>query len=303
MEAKKKLELESLKNEYLRLRGSFNEKELALFERRLWKAAKGTFDGKSPRQRDWLAAEFGGPLYDYIQRSRLINFGDWVDPLWECIVHQSMPTATAVRLGRKAKSLAAHKGLSNAEALSMVTEDYEHAGYLSVNVDGKKFRRRKPKTHTRKPQKNLDGFLDFDVNDTKKFNSALRAMISQFIDVRLKGVEPSIKNDLVTDFFYCLRVLKEDLMRDVKRLRTEQKKMVESERPSFWRFKRACEVLGVEPGSPTKPPNFADIRKRYRDKAARFHPDRNNGDEQYVKQYHAVNRAWELIKTYYRTEK
>jgi hypothetical protein len=302
MVAKKKLE--SLRDEYLRRRDSLNEKELAVFERRLWEAAKRTFDSTPPRQRDWFVDEFGGQAYDYMQRSRLINFGDWVEPLWKYVLERDMPSATGIRLARKAKALAADKGLSNAESLSMIIEDYEHAGYLSVNADGKKVRRAHPTTRVRKPKRQkLDGFLDFDVTNTKKFNTALQAMISQFIEARLKGVEPSIKNELVADFDYCLRVLREDLMRDVNRLRAEQKKLVESERPSFRRFKRACEVLGVEAGSPTKLPNLSDLRKRYRDKAARFHPDRNNGDEQYVKQYHAVNQAWELIKTYYRMEK
>lgn len=291
--------LNSLMDEYLRTKDSLNEKELALLEYTLWEAAKETFDGPAPERQRWFRERFGGHNHSYDQRSRVLSFGDWADPLWERVLHQNMAVATATKLGQKAKTLSEDKGLSNTEALSMVFEDYEHSGYLVTNANGKKYRRTRPKARVRKPQKNLTGFLDFDVDNTRKFTTTMRAMVSQFIEGRLEGIAPSIKNELVTNFYYCLRILQEDLMRDIKRLRGVQKKLSEPEKPSFYRFKRACEVLGVSVPSPIKLPNLRNLKKRYWSRAARFHPDRNNGDEQYVKQYHAVNKAWEIIKSYY----
>ena len=300
--ASMKQELDRQKDEYLTQRDSLNEKERALFERSLWDAAKGIFKGPTPERRNWFRDEFGEPTSTYERRSTVLNLGSWAEPIWDHVIHNNMSLTAAVRLGREAKAKAASTGTSNADALLVVLKDYEGSGYETTSATGKRYRRANPKTEAHKPQKNLDGFLDFDVNNTKKFNSAIHAMVSQFVEARLKGVEPSIKNELVTDFYYGLKVLREDLIRELNRLRAEQRRLAESEKPSFRRFKVACGVLGAEATSPKRPPSFQDLRRRYRDKAARFHPDRNNGDDQYVKQYHAVNEAWELIKNYYRKE-
>jgi hypothetical protein len=296
-----KAKLNQLLSDYREEVGSLNEKERAALERHLWAVARTTFDKVAPKRRDWFKEALDIQGRDCDLRSQLINHGEWFDVVWVRILEHGLPLTTAAQLARDTKRLGTEEGLSYPDALVRVLKEYDSREFETVTADGKRFRKGAPNSKRRPPKENMDGFLDFDSKSTKKFRSAMRAMVTQHIEARLPDIDRSIQQELLRDFHYGLRVLLKDLGIEVNRHHKRLLAKKESERPSWRRFQTACEVLGAA-ATPKSTPTREELRKRYRERAAKHHPDRNNGEERYVKQYHAVNQAWDIIKDYYQLE-
>jgi hypothetical protein len=291
--------LQSLLDEYHRTVDSLTEKEKAILERKIWVEAKRIHKSKYPDYRSWVIDGMGEKPNSLEKRARLINFGDWTEPLWKRIDSEGMPVHTCVMLARKAKQTAAQSGASHAEALKKVLENYDSddSTYVATTPDGKTYRRRRPKTKVKKPKQNGHKEWELEVKNSRELWSLLDSIFSHFISFRLAGLDESVQNDLTKDFTYQLRAVYEDFIKEVNRFRREIR-LKNQNRIGVYKLRQACEALGVQTPGRGKPVNMKDVKVRYRKLAARFHPDRNGGKDDMIKQYHAVNEALETIKAY-----
>jgi len=290
--------LQSLLDEYHRTADSLTEKEKAILERRIWIEAKRVYKSKFPNYRSWVVDGMGEKPYVLEKRARLINFGDWTEPLWKRI-DEGLPVQTGVVLGRQAKQLAAETGGTYTDALKEVLEKYDNdsSTYIATTPDGRTYRRRRPKTKVKKPKQNGHKEWELEVKNSRELWSLLDTIFSHFISFRLAGLDESVQNDLTKDFTYQLRAVYEDFIKEVNRFRKEIKIKTRT-RVGVYKLRQACEALGVQTPGRGKPVNMQDVKVRYRKLAARFHPDRNGGNNDMIKQYHAVNEALETIKAY-----
>lgn len=291
--------LEHLKDVYLQTRELLNEKELAALERRIWILLKSVEPRKFRNRCKWFSSTFGGPNYGYKFRSILYSYESWGDPLWERVLHRKMLVRTAVVLGRRAKRKSTLESISITRALEYVLEEYDGTGHVVVR-DGHIYRSKHPNAVIRK---NRDGECTsgYDVSSYKRFKDTVIMLTEEFLESRLGGIPTSIAEEMNEDFMYGLRVLFEDMIKKVSKLRADKKRLDEVLKISWHKYRSACGVLGIIVRK-QKPLAYESLKKRYRTRAARFHPDRNSGDEKYVKQYHAVNEAWEIIKAYHQQE-
>lgn len=290
--------LQNLLDEYRRTASSLTEKEKAILERRIWVEVKKT--QKYRRYSDWVKdSDVGLSIYKCQNRMAMINSGDWINPLWERIDGESkMPLSTAVKLLKKAKAAAAETGRSGAEVLQEVLDEYDNDEdtIVSTLADGRVFRKKKPKTKIEEPRLNGHEW-EVDVENAKKLWALLDTVMGKFLKSRLKGLDQSVREDLTKDFIFQIRAVYEDLMKEVTRHRKDLKREAII-RIGAYKLRQACEALGVPTPKPGDPVNIQEAKVRYRRLAARFHPDRNAGQENMIKQYHAVNEALETIKMY-----
>lgn len=292
-----KQEFERIRDEYLRTRDDLTEKEKAELEKLLWSLHEERAGDRGHRH-PWYTREFGGGGgAQFDDRCHLISLGDWVDPLWDEIDKNHMPLTTAIRLARSAKRRALERRVSNKTALQEVLGEYLK-GFLRELPDGKWVRVPKPKAKVVREGSDKNRH---PITDAKQLRATIDAIMAEYLDRQLKDVDESVKLDLLKDFTFGLRALYEDLSQAVQKQRRLMRDGSFLQAVSWNRFRNACEVLGVHV-TKTKQPDLEDLRKRYRKLAAQFHPDRNNGAENMVKQYHAVNEAWECVKDYLRQE-
>ncbi len=280
--------LQSLIDEHHKTASSLCEKDLAILERKIWIEVKKS--RKYNRYIDWINNSGLGSVHKCQSRMTLINSGDCAEPLWDRIANDKMPAFTAVKLLRKARVIVAETGKSEAEAIREVLDEYDNDDNMTTaTIGGRTFRRKKPKIKKTK-------FSD-DTGNVKKLWVSLDAIMTGFLQTRLEGLDESICEDITADFIFQIRAVYEDVMRDVNGHRKDAKQEAII-RIGSYRLRQACESLGVQVPKFGDPVNLQEAKIRYRKLAARFHPDRNNGQDNMVKQYHAVNEALETIKAY-----
>lgn len=234
-----------------------------------------------------------------MNRMSMINSGDWVNPLWERIDGQEkMPLSTATKLLKKAKAFAAETGRPNAEILQEVLDEYDddENTILSTLPDGRTFRKKKPTVKVDAPKQNGREW-EVDVDNAKKLWVLLETILQKFLTTRIGSLDQSVRDDLSKDFMFQVRAVYEDVMKEVNRHRKDIKREAII-RVGAYKLRQACEALGVPVPKPGDPVNMQEAKVRYRRLAARFHPDRNAGQDSMIKQYHAVNEALETIKMY-----
>ena len=127
------------------------------------------------------------------------------------------------------------------------------------------------------------------------FYASIKALTDTFVNVRLEGIEPDIRKGLVQDFEYEVRASYEDLLKKIRNLRRDVNPS-DPEVITITAIRRACETLGISRPRGRYKVDIKRARSVYKRLAARYHPDRNNGSDKLVKQYHAVNEAWEIVK-------
>jgi hypothetical protein len=298
-------------DEWRELRGAMTKKESAQSVNDLFVAdTKRKNKGKKKKTssfREWAIANIGEGYGVAESHNRLLNFGTWVDPLW-VEVEQGLPVSRAVLLGREAVSRARTSRITEAEALLEVLKEFKDPATRRVSKTSKggvtyKSREIKKPTKPRKKAEDVDlsGVYvgKYDATNGRELWSAICSMAAAFVKIRAVNVDASIKKRLTKDFAFGLRVVYEDFQRDLekhnKRARLEAENLEYISRDAL---RLACRVLQISTPKVGDPVDMKAARSRYKTLAGRFHPDRNNGDEKFVKQYHAVNEAWKAIKLY-----
>lgn len=278
-------DLRDLLEQYREKMANLSEKEKALMERRIWTIAK--LGQTSSRCCYFFMEHLGGTTAMYELRQRMISFGDWFDPLW-IRIDSDMTPPTAVKLAQKARKIAATECMSNASALQRVLAEYDSDDMLpTILPNGKIVRKKRAKT---KPPTEV-------TDDVKKFWALLETHASEFLDKCLDQTEPSIKQELRHDFIYQMRAVYDDWRKSINRERKNAKEMAKI-RVGRDRIGFACERLGISVPKTGKPvADLDEAKKRYRVLAARYHPDLNK-DPNIVKQFHAVNEAWDIVRAY-----
>ncbi len=258
---------------------TLTQKERAVLEQQLWEGVKVPGTDRGASLRDLLGV--GQNALD--ARFQLLRLGDAADPLWQR-VEKDMTLETALHLLRSAKS----SGATLEEVISAYDEAAKKPGAVRSIGEGKTvvvgFKFVRPSEPTTK-------------KGARAFNSSVRALVTAYLNSELEDQPEAVRESLADDLFFGLRVLLDDLNAAVAKKRKESKDEKEVlQHPTLRQVKEACNVLGV-PVNRTGQFDMAEAKRKYRKMAATFHPDRNTNPD-VVKQYHAVNEAWNLLKEY-----
>lgn len=296
-------ELERLKNT-LRIRYNDKpaaQKELAVLEQRIWKMQKTIWKSMGvqvSRKEKYFSREFsvkGGPVSD---RANLLSTGAFGEFFWDLAAKERLPIRVGYKLARKARDLDFENSLGVVKACEAVWREYTKGTYQARTATGGITRRKKP----RPPPEELPEFSDPEkwdpnISESKRFRGALRTLTEGFVHARLEGIDESIQHDIIRDFEFEVRVAYEDLLKKVNKYRSELKMDALTEVSSS-EIRQACECLGVSPPKRGAELDMLQARTKYRKLAAQFHPDRAGKDPKIVRQYHAINEAWEIVQNY-----
>jgi hypothetical protein len=272
-----------------------NQYKIAKLERKVWsfysinRRDKGD---KTPLRRSQWFVEIGAKnTYGPAKRAGILLMGDLAKPLWDAIAVRKMPLATAYVLGKKAKG--------DPTKLKEFLEEYFSDKYIDYpNKDGYIHRRRppkKPKSKKTKPSIPEINPEDLRADNARMFYASIKALTDTFVNVRLEGIEPDVRRGLVEDFEYEVRVTYEDLLKKIRNLRRDFTPS-DTDTITVTAIRNACETLGISRPRGRHKVDIKRARSVYKRLAARYHPDRNNGSDKLVKQYHAVNEAWEVVE-------
>lgn len=266
---------QALVNEYKAKLSTLNEREMAEYELKIFKAAKreGKTEGIDPNNA--LAKLLGGSQYGYRHRRELLLEGQDADLLWERIIKGELPVLSATRILHGAKNLVIAEGISLADAVKRrLTEDYDEA--LNVHKrtlpNGKVIKVRNP---TRMPAigeskvQEQDGSFWDTVRDTlATVRDAAVAYTKDRLDSRSIPEVDIIK--------YCgrfeadIKTAIEDFQRALDRA---SRKLRHDDVVTRHQVVDACQMLVMDPPSPGKPIDMALAKQQKRRLVRAYHPD------------------------------
>ncbi len=297
--------------EWREFRGAMTKKESAqclsdlfLATRKKSKRSKGK---KTCSFREWAVKNIGEGYGTLETHNRLLSFGGWVDELWS-EVEKGLPITRAVVLARAAKERAREERIKEEEALSAVLKEFTDPANRTVqrtHAGGVTYRTKHIKRSTKPRKKAEDVDLSnvyvgkYDATNGRELWGAICDMAAAFVQTRVSELDQRTKDEITKDFAFGLRATYEDFQRELERHQRRMRHESENaELISRSVVLQACRVLQLSAPRTGEPVDMKAARSRYRTLAARFHPDRHDGDDQFVKQYHAVNEAWRAIRIY-----
>lgn len=275
--------------EFKELEDAMAESQKATEIASMWERHRAANPGRRIHFRHWLDRTFGnGKVHE--MRQQLYNRGSWVRPLWDAIDNDGMTVNTALRLVRNAEKMEG----SVPENLRKILDEYNSDEcVVHKTKDGRVIRRKK--AGPRKPKfRTEDVDVSHTLRDGKDLWATLLELGEEYVTARAPDLEDFERKQLSNQFTRGLRVVFEDFTRDVNNARRRNRgHRVKSVSKRSIRI--ACNILGV-PYRDGVLPDMTLANRRYKTLAARMHPDSNNGSEEMLKQYHAINEAWQILK-------
>lgn len=286
--------LEQLVHRYQAELSSLSNRQKAVIEQDIW-FLLGPYKRKEMDRRKTLSLILGGSHQDYEQRFILLNAGEAGAPFWSRLDSGEMSLYTAVRLYREAKSRAHRSRTGLPEAVIYVLAEYDALPVSYLPGGGfvrKKTAKKIPRPVTPPPRKPV-------TESSKAFFVAVRQLASDYLAMRLKGLDEIVAEKLWREFEAELNALLEEFAKKVYRTNLAERRIHEAEtevnRPLIV---KACRILCMDPPRPGAPIDRAHAKKNKAKLVRLYHPDAHGGDESMRPQYEAVLEAWSVVERY-----
>lgn len=310
-----------------RARPSADWREKALSEASIWEAMKEE-DRKLILKQDgysaaWLASLCGEPVSTYIARARTLKLDFDGFPMamaWHHLQKGESPSRVnrATTYARRAYEATVKQfrasGLdepsSEREGRRKFLMAFERA--ISASNPGNpdkpageaavKPRERVAPARPRQPKSITDHLVDGDGDEAKLLWQLIAGSILEptkaFVQSRLRDLDSeSVPAEIFEDFRGGIHTAFQEMLMSV-RLSRQQPVAREARQIKREKLTEALEVLRVpmKRGWENKDVNVKAIKQAYRRLSARFHPDKNPGNDQIVARYHQVQQAYQLLR-------
>jgi len=258
-----------------------SERERASLEAQIWSLIP-----KAERPDRGLAVymhdRFGAQSTHARCRQQLLLAGARAEALWARI-ESGMPLNTAVSVLRSVK------GAPDPEsAMAQALEDYDKTGYEARLSDGKVVRRRSPSRLRREaPPKS--------VPHDRTFWRSLRATMSEYVNSRLVGCDPTDADKLLRRFEVDLNLLIADFQDAISSV---PKRGIEIAAVSRRTLIASCRTLGMDPPKVGMPVDMKQATLQKRRHARVYHPDVHGGSEATRGQFESVMQAFKTLERY-----
>lgn len=270
------------------------EHERARLEAQIWglvpssERSKGGIGG-------YFRRKFNIPGYAITNRHQLHLEGEVVAPLWDRI-HQGMPIHTAMLILRDSRRSSQATGISLADEIKRHLEKHDNLGIAVQTSTGKVFRRNPAARATR--AESVESELPRatqEVSEAKNLWAKMRTMVSEYLDARLEGCDPSDIDDTKRRVEADLNVVISDMQDAVRRA---VRGRVDVESVTRRQVVDACRALGMDPPSPGKPVDEKKAKQQRKLYSRQYHPDVHGGSEETRHLFQAVNDSYKVLERY-----
>jgi hypothetical protein len=297
--------------EYKATEATITDRQKADLEEAVYQAATLERVRKSGEDRnDFLSKTIGIHKYDCSNRGGLRGRGAKVDPLWHRVESDSLPVRTAVELARKAEAEQYNSKGTFEEALAKVLAEYDSkpltllpsGKFIKVRRGGARNKRGggdKVAETQRTPISTDDTPIARSARDTWR---VIRQLTESMLKERMAGCDPIFIETTSRDFGVDLSALVESYQSRINRMGSSLRG--ESLIPSgkeMATVNDACRTLNLDEIDEVG--DIIDIiraRKNAKAFLAKFHPDKNPGENQklFERKYQAVVNALGVIEEY-----
>lgn len=303
---------EELSHAYREASGRLSERQKADLEELIFQAA--TIERVRPPGEDrgtFFFEKLGIPKYESSNRAGLRGRGAKADPLWSRIEKDSMPVRSAVELIRKAETMAYSNREDFLTALTRVLEEYDSKP-LAALPNGKFIKKRggrrlkddfeaaqEPAPPTVTSESPIAVISAKSSRDTWR---VIRQLTEAMLKERMAGCDPVFIETMSRDFSVDLSALIESYQGRINRmgstLRGESLIPAGKEKETV---NDACRTLNLD--EIERVGDILDIiraRKNAKAFLAKFHPDKNPGENQklFERKYQSVVNALGVIEEY-----
>lgn len=269
------------------------ERGLAL--RRLWSKRREVVKDKKSFK-EWVREEGLGKIKDCEFLVTLVGY-DWADPIW-ALVDDGYILYSAYNISREVRHKSRTSGRPASEILGEVLEGFKDRRKWQVSRPKRSCGRWSYVRVKATPERHVEGEAVYEVSTAKELWGAVRVMGRDFLKKQLPTtISEAERNELLDDFEFGMRAVFESLVKEARKRRLRSRQLAAS-LVGQTKLRLACECLRIPVPKKGELIDMDEARKKYWVLARRFHPDRNGSSEGHIKQYHAANEAWDVVKAY-----
>lgn len=315
--------------EYRRSHSQITQRQRAEHERQIWDAAKS--EERSWHRRGYFFQKLFGKdvctAHDIHRRSQLLGWGSAANLLWARIEDpdekMSLTTASNLYLtARKRLDEGRYPvGTSFREALLMELQIYETSSVVRTSSKGRTYRvkrtsrlpdfadvRAAKKKSSEPPLENATSNNSDDNGSNavagKRAWNVVREIVSEQIVNRIgEDADPFLVEQLYREFEHELKALIDTFSERVhSRRRAAQERRLLTDRTIRKHVKEALNLFGMDMPRRGQVFDVKLFRRRYRRVVKEYHPDRNPGNEDAMRQqFQAVTDAYERIMQWHQS--
>ena len=284
-----------------------SEFERARLEALMWQSVSAeerrTTLFKHRGQSEYISKILGVSEYEVAARRFLYLGGASSQTLWNSISNDKMPLAAARRILREAKNFKIDDRQTIESLIADKIAEYKKLDPYFNKDTGRIHRRQKPvgniqrkdefkivKTKTRKRKGNS--------NKSHDLWKDIRATITKLVSSQLKEVDDSVADLLRNELEGDLRSLIDSFGPKIKRAKENGSAREIGRKITRTKLLEACSTLVMNPPKPGKEVDLILAKKRYRSRAALFHPDKRGAHAETLPEWHALNEAFNFVNDY-----
>lgn len=220
--------------------------------------------------------------------------------MWDQVIDRKMLLSTAAQIVREARKLTVSAKISLEDAIQESLAVYESKPYI-IYVGGIPLHKGKPKRKPTIPAAVIKKPRSTVKTDDGILLARIRGEIAAYLEKRITGVEPILREKLVSEFEVAVKVLIEELRHKMARLiefSDDTKKVNQS--IMHRDVVAACETLHMDPPTTGRPADLSKAKRQKKALAREYHPDVHGGDmrERMQEKFHAVLAAFSVIERY-----